>query len=156
LFAVPEHPVGQECCGGDGERVVGDPVVHEGADVGDACGCDDPICLVSQGRENIGLGAITDIVQHTFGPVDLDRSPVELAPVALRHTGCPACAGRRFGFPADLGEAQATMCPTHHVKADTVIRSRLARANVSNPDGWRAIVDASAQRPGDPARRCRR
>lgn len=102
------------------------------------------ICLVCQGWEDIGLGAITDIVQHVFGPVDLDRSPVELAPVALRHAGCPACAGRRFGFPADLGEAKAMMCPTHHAKADTVIRSRLARANVSNPDGWRAIVDASA------------
>lgn len=101
--------------------------------------------LVSAGWEDIGLGAITDIVQHTFGPVDLDRSPVELAPVALRHAGCPACAGRRFGFPADLGEAQATMCPTHQAKAGTVIRSRLARANASNPDGWRAIVDASAR-----------
>jgi hypothetical protein len=101
--------------------------------------------LVSAGWEDIGLGAITDIVQHTFGPVDLDRSLVELAQVALRHAGCPACAGRRFGFPADLGAAQATMCPTHHAKAGTVIRSRLARANASNPDGWRAIVDASAR-----------
>ncbi len=85
--------------------------------------------LVSAGWEDIGLGAITDIVQHTFGPV----------------AGCPACAGRRFGFPADLSEAQATMCPTHQAKAHTVIRSRLARATASNPDGWRAIVDASAR-----------
>ncbi len=37
------------------------------------------------------------------------------------------------------------MCPTHQAKAGTVIRSRLARANASNPDGWRAIVDASAR-----------
>jgi hypothetical protein len=33
---------------------------------------------VSARWEDIGLGAITDIVQHTFGLVDLDRSPVEL------------------------------------------------------------------------------
>jgi hypothetical protein len=102
------------------------------------------IRLVSPDWGDIGLGAITDIVRHAFGPVDLDRSPVELAPVVSRHAGCPACAGRRFGFPADLAEAQARMCPTHHAKADTVIRTRLARANASNPDGWQAIADASA------------
>src|SRR5206468_7908906 len=34
------------------------------------------IGLVSPGWESIGLGAITDIAQHAFGPVDLDRSPV--------------------------------------------------------------------------------
>jgi hypothetical protein len=89
------------------------------------------IRLVSPGWEDIGLGAITDIVQHAFGRVDLDRSPVELAPVVPPHAGCPACAGRRFGFPADLAEAQARMCPTHHTKTDTVIRARLARANAS-------------------------
>lgn len=103
------------------------------------------IGLVSQGWENIGLAAITDIAQHTFGPVDLDRSPVTLEPVAPRHAGCPACAGRCFGFPADVAEAQARMCPTHHAKAETVIRTRLARANSSNPDGWGAITDASAR-----------
>ena len=103
------------------------------------------IGLVSPGWESIGLGAITDIAQHAFGPVDLDRSPVALAPVSQRHAGCPACAGRRFGFPADLAEAQARMCPTHHAKAAAVIRTRLARANASNPDGWSAITDASSR-----------
>lgn len=103
------------------------------------------ICLVSRGWEDIGLGAITDIAQHALGPVDLDRSPVELAPVVPRHAGCAACAGRSFGFPADVAQAQARMCPDHHAKADAIIRARLARANVSNPDGWEAIVDASAR-----------
>jgi hypothetical protein len=103
------------------------------------------IRLVSPGWEDIGLGAITDIAQQAFGPVDLDRSPVELAPVVPPHAGCLACAGRRFGFPADLAEAQARMCPTHHAKTDTVIRTRLARASASNPDGWQAITGASAR-----------
>ena len=103
------------------------------------------IDLVTLGWEDIGLGAITDIVTHTFGPVDLDRSPVALAAAAERQVGCPACAGRRFGFPADLAEAQAQMCRLHRVKADTVIRARLARASASNPDGWAAITDASSR-----------
>jgi hypothetical protein len=103
------------------------------------------IDLVSPGWEAIGLGAITDIVKHAFGPVDLDRSPVALAAAAQRQVGCPACAGRRFGFPADLAESQARMCPPHRVKADTVIRARLARANASNPDGYAAITDASSR-----------
>jgi hypothetical protein len=112
------------------------------------------IDLVSPGWEDIGLGAITDIATHAFGPVDLDRSPVALAAAAQHQVGCPACAGRRFGFPADLAEAQTWMCRPHRVKADTLIRARLARANASNPDGWTAITDASSRidrphRPGD-------
>jgi hypothetical protein len=103
------------------------------------------IDLVSPGWEDLGLGAITDIAQHAFGPVDLDRSPVTLPPVPQRLAACPACAGRRFGFPADLAEAQARMCPTHHARAAAVIRTRLARANASNPDGWSAITDASSR-----------
>ncbi len=103
------------------------------------------IDLVSPGWEDIGLGAITDIAQHAFGPVDLDRSPVTLPPLPQRLAACPACAGRHFGFPADLAEAQARMCPTHDAKAAAVIRARLARANASNPDGWSAITDASAR-----------
>jgi tetratricopeptide (TPR) repeat protein len=103
------------------------------------------IDLVSPGWEDIGLGAITDIVKHTFGPVDLDRSPVALAGAAQPQVGCPACAGRRFGFLADLAEAQARMCRPHRVKADTLIRARLARANASNPDGWAAITEASSR-----------
>ena len=99
--------------------------------------------LVSPGWEDIGLGAITDIVQAAFGPVDLDRSAVELTAAARPHAGCPPCRGRRFGFPGELAEAQAGMCPTHHREAETVIRTRLARANASNPDGWAALTGAS-------------
>jgi hypothetical protein len=101
------------------------------------------IRLVSPGWEDIGLGAITDIVQHAFGPVDLDRSPVELAATPTSHPGCPACAGRRFHFPADLAESRDKMCTAHRREADSVINLRLARANASNPDGWGALTDAS-------------
>ena len=101
------------------------------------------IGLVSPGWEDIGLGAITDVVQAAFGPVDLDRSVVELAAVVRAQQGCPACAGRRFGFPGELAESQALMCSAHRVESDTVIRARLARANASNPDGWAALADAT-------------
>jgi hypothetical protein len=101
------------------------------------------IRLVSPGWEDIGLGAITDIVQHAFGPVELDRSAVALAAVGRPRSGCPACAGRRFGFPADLAEARPAMCPAHRVKADAVISTRLERASASNPDGWAALGDAT-------------
>lgn len=97
---------------------------------------------VSPQWESIGLGAITDIVQHAFGPVDLDRSPVELSAAAFRP-GCPACAGRRFNFPAELAEARDRMCPAHRAEAQAVITRRLVRAEASNPDGWGALGDAS-------------
>jgi hypothetical protein len=57
---------------------------------------------------------------------------------------CPACAGRRFGFPAELADAQAAMCAPHAEQAAEVIATRLQRAAASNPEGWRAIADASA------------
>jgi tetratricopeptide (TPR) repeat protein len=101
--------------------------------------------LVSDGWEAIGLGAITDVVQHAFGPVDLDRSLVELAARSESIPGCPACAGHRFGFPAELAEARGEMCPAHQHEASSVINARIARANASNPDGWGALADASAR-----------
>jgi hypothetical protein len=104
------------------------------------------IRLVSPGWEDVGLGAITDVVQAEFGPVDLDRSLVELADVDRPQQGCPACGGHRFGFPRELAESQALMCPAHRVETDTVIRSRLARANASSPDGWAALADATIRR----------
>jgi len=114
---------------------------------GSALGAADITALSISGRraewEPIGLGAITDLVQHAFGPVDLDRSPVELAAVTATHPRCPACAGGRFGFPGELAESRATMCPTHRRQADSVVSRRLARANLSNPDGWAAISAAS-------------
>ena len=49
------------------------------------------------------------------------------------------------------------MCPTHRRQADSVISRRLARANVSNPDGWAAITTASlAHQPAAPAQRAGR
>ncbi|WP_133804733.1 hypothetical protein [Kribbella caucasensis] len=104
------------------------------------------IRLVSPGWQDIGLGAITDAVQHSFGSVDLDRSPVELAAASASRPGCPACTGRRFGFPADLSEARDRMCTTHRREAESVINRRLARANASNPDGWGALIDATVRR----------
>ena len=85
--------------------------------------------------DDIGLGAVTDFVQEALGPVDLDRSLVELTVTATPRPGCPACAGRRFKFPADLADAQDRMCPPHRNEADAVIRRRIARAQASNPPG---------------------
>lgn len=93
----------------------------------------------------IGLGAITDFVQRAFGPVELDRSLVELTVTDDPWPGCPACAGRRFKFPADLSDSRDGMCPAHRNEADTVIRRRITRAEGSNLTGWRMIVDASAR-----------
>lgn len=95
--------------------------------------------------DEIGLGVIQDVVQHAFGIVDLDRSPVELS-ARRPQPGCPACAGRRFNFPADLAESRDEMCLVHRGEAEGVIKRRLARAEVSNPAGWHAIVDASQRR----------
>lgn len=96
--------------------------------------------------EDIGLGAIQDVVQHGFGPVDLDRSQVELEALLPGQPGCPACAGRRFGFPAELSESRSSMCATHSRQADTVIKERLGRADRSNPEGWAALGSATIRR----------
>jgi hypothetical protein len=104
------------------------------------------IRLDSTGWQDIGLGAITDIVQHAFGPVDLDRSGVELAPAPTPRAGCPACTGRRFGFPGELAESRDQMCPAHRTQAQKVIHTRMARANASNPDGWFALGEATIRR----------
>jgi hypothetical protein len=125
-------------------------VAHESPDLlsdsaaGAALGSVD-VRLVSDGWEDIGLGAITDVVQHAFGPVDLDRSLVELAAPSESLPGCPACAGYRFGFPGELAESRGEMCPTHQREAGRVINARIARANASNPDGWGALANASAR-----------
>jgi tetratricopeptide (TPR) repeat protein len=37
------------------------------------------------------------------------------------------------------------MCPPHHKEAGAVIRKRIARAEASNPTGWRMLADASAR-----------
>jgi hypothetical protein len=114
---------------------------------GPASGLGDPaeIRAVTGRWEDIGLGVITDIVQQAHGPVDLDRSLVELSPVPVPKPGCPACAGKRFGFIADLVESQELMCAPHRREAERVRRARFARAQSSNPVGWQAIIDASTR-----------
>jgi SEC-C motif len=104
--------------------------------------------------EPIGLGVIQDLVQDAFGPVDYDRSAVGLRPLEAAHRGCPACAGRRFGFPGELAEAMAAMCDEHRSEASSVTVSRIGRARMSNRVGWRALGKGSArisgvQEPGD-------
>lgn len=125
-------------------------LAHEGkapgllSQVGALSGLDRPeVDLVSAGWEPIGLGVIQDLVQEAFGPVDLDRSAVQLAPVAETIAGCPACAGGRLGFPAELADAQMAMCAPHAERAGAVIEDRLQRAWDSNHDGMDAIMGTS-------------
>jgi SEC-C motif len=102
------------------------------------------------GWEPIGLGVIQDLVQDAFGPVDFDRSAVGLHPAQGVHRGCPACAGRRFGFPGELAEAMAEMCDEHRSEASSVTASRIDRARTSNRVGWRALGKGSARISGAP------
>ncbi len=101
--------------------------------------------LVSPGWEPIGLGAIQDVVQETFGPVDLDRSPVRLQAVGEPEPDCPACGGSRFGFPAEIAEATEQMCFEHRERAAELIDGRMQRGWRSNEDGMDAILGASSQ-----------
>ena len=113
--------------------------------VGSRSACGVPaVELVSSGWEPIGLGAIQDLVQERFGPVDLDRSAVRLEPIAEPKDSCPACAGEWFGFPAGLEEARESMCVVHAEAARAVTAQRLQRAQESNPEGWDAIAGASS------------
>ncbi len=90
----------------------------------------------------IGLGALTDLVQHAFGHVDLDRSNVTLDPVEPADEECPACKGHAFGYPSSLEDAKQTMCEKHKAAAVAVNTARLLRARESNPAGWRAVDKA--------------
>ncbi|MFN8204356.1 MAG: SEC-C metal-binding domain-containing protein [Solirubrobacteraceae bacterium] len=100
--------------------------------------------------EPIGLGAIQDLVQEAFGPVDFDRSLVRLPAAETLDEGCPACRGQRFGFPGDLEEGRLSMCSAHAAAARAETDRRIARARRSNPLGWRAIGKASARISGLP------
>jgi hypothetical protein len=96
-----------------------------------------------RGWAPIGFGALFDLVQEAFGSVDLDRSPVELAPVDPPADDCPACKGLTFGFPTDLEDARKGMCAAHDERALALRTARIARARDSNPAGWRAIDKAA-------------
>jgi hypothetical protein len=91
----------------------------------------------------LGFGALLDLVQEAFGPVDLDRTEVTLDPVDTRADDCAACAGRSFGFPTELEDARETFCAPHDAAARAVNTVRLAHARESNPAGWRAIDKAA-------------
>jgi SEC-C motif len=104
----------------------------------------------AQGWEPLGLGAIQDLVQDAFGPVDLDRSAVRLDPVEPRDAGCAACRDERFGFPADLETALPLFCSPHRAAALAVTAARITRARESNAAGWRALGKASARIHGLP------
>jgi SEC-C motif len=108
------------------------------------------VTVASEGWEPLGLGAIQDLVQEAFGPVDLDRSLVRLDPVEPHEPGCAACRGEGFGFPAELDEARPLMCSPHRAAALAVTAARIMRAQESNPAGWRAIGKASARISGEP------
>lgn len=108
------------------------------------------VTAVSEAWEPLGLGAIQDLVQDAFGPVDLDRSLVALQPAQRVSPGCPACAGNRFGFPGELAETATDMCEAHRSEASAVTASRIARARSSNRVGWRAIGKGSARISGVP------
>jgi len=103
------------------------------------------IRLAASGWEPIGLGAIQDLVQEAFGPVELDRPRDRLERAARRDPRCPACVGASFAFPAELEEQRELMCGPHQALAEKARNDRLARAAASNPDGWGAIVEASAR-----------
>jgi hypothetical protein len=106
--------------------------------------------VASHGWEPLGLGAIQDLVQDAFGPVDFDRSLVRLDPVEPRVADCAACRGERFGFPADLETARPLLCSPHRAAARAVTAQRIMRARESNAVGWRAISKASARIHGLP------
>ena len=104
-----------------------------------------PAIQAKRGWSPVGLGALTDLVQHAFGHVDLDRSNVVLDPVEPVTEGCPACDGHAFGYPSSLEEAKQSMCEPHVKAAVAVNTARLLRARESNFAGWRA-VDKAAMR----------
>jgi hypothetical protein len=104
----------------------------------------DPVIRrVSAGWQPIGLGAIQDLVQARFGPVELDRTTVRLTAAGRPTAGCPACRGEGFGFPADLHERLPAMCAPHAEEARRTSQRRLARAARSNPRGWAAIGEGT-------------
>jgi diketogulonate reductase-like aldo/keto reductase len=110
LFAVPADPVEQERLGADGDRVVREPVAHEGSNEGDPRGCDDAFgagkCalqpLVCQRRHRVGIGCGT-VPLGVPGGERLDRGfgidiAVEVTP--RRQRGAP--------LPQGLGEVVQT------------------------------------------------
>ena len=101
-----------------------------------------PSIQVRRSWSAVGLGALTDLVQHAFGDVDLDRSTVTLDRVEPLDEECPACKGQAFGYPTSLEAAKPSMCDRHKAAAVAVNSARLLRARESNHAGWRAVDKA--------------
>lgn len=99
---------------------------------------------VSDAWEPMGLAAIQDLAQADYGPTNFDRSEVVLPRSQPPQNGCAACAGTRFGFPAELIAAQEEFCSPHHEAASAIVQRRIHGAVRHNPDGWEAITAASA------------
>ncbi len=91
----------------------------------------------------VGFGALLDLVQEAFGPVELDRTVVKLDPVDPPAGDCPACKGLTFGFPTDLEDARKGMCEAHDAQALAIRTERIGHAHESNRAGWRAIDKAA-------------
>ncbi len=104
-----------------------------------------PAIQIRQSWAPVGFGALLDLVQEAFGPIELDRTPIALDPVEPTTDDCPACMGLTFGFPTDLEDARKGMCAAHDAAALAVRVARLGVASESNPAGWRA-VDKAAMR----------
>jgi hypothetical protein len=102
-----------------------------------------PSIQARQGWGPIGFGALLDLVQEAFGPVDLDRTPVTLEPVQPPSEDCAACAGKSFGYPTQLEESRERFCAPHDAAARALNARRIAHARASNPAGWRAIDKAA-------------
>jgi len=109
---------------------------------GDHGGFGTPELQARRSWSAIGLGALTDLVQHAFGTVALDRSNVLLDPVEPATDDCPACQGQQFGYPSSLENAKESLCGPHKVAAKIANTERIAAARHSNPAGWRAIDKA--------------
>jgi len=104
-----------------------------------------PSVQAKTGWSPIGFGALLDLVEDAFGPLDLDRSYVTLDPVTPTTEDCPACKGMSFAFPTDLEDARNSMCAAHDAQGLAVNQARIAHAHEFNPAGWRA-VDKGAMR----------
>jgi hypothetical protein len=102
-----------------------------------------PSIQARRGWGPVGFGALLDLVQEAFGPVELDRTPVTLDPVQPPAEDCAACAGGSFGYPTQLEDARAQFCAPHDAAARALNAGRIAHARESNPAGWRAIDKAA-------------
>jgi hypothetical protein len=93
----------------------------------------DPVVRrVSAGWQPIGLGAIQDLVQARFGPVELDRTTVRLTAAGRSTADCPACRG----------EASASL-PTCTSVCRRCVRRTPRRPSARASGDWHARLAAT-------------